>query len=85
MIDLHKSEHSFICIGDEPKSGLARYLGDAYNPGMCLLASGVMIHDLRKQVCVHHDKVAGASCHNKQMKNFVTSEIFMPVIEDREF
>ena len=32
----------FICIGDEPKSGLARDLGTDYNPGMCLLALTVI-------------------------------------------
>lgn len=41
--------------------------------------------DLREQVCVHYDKVTGASCHNEQMKDLMTSEIFMTVIEDREF
>ena len=38
-----------FCIGDEPKSGLARDLGDCYNPGMCLLALPVIeaIHQMR--------------------------------------
>ena len=33
---------------------------------------------------IHHNKVADASAHYKQMKNFMRAKILMSGIEDRE-
>ena len=39
---------------------------------------------LRKQECIHHDKVADTSSHYEQVKDFMASEILMLAVENRE-
>ena len=37
-----------------------------------------------KYESIHHHKVAGTSGHNKQMKDFMASEIFVLAVENRK-